>query len=67
MIKGKDIHGYSDIIMPDGGENRIFKTTWIRTYRYVELEITTLDDPLFLHDFYGVFTAYPFEQKAKLS
>ena len=67
MIKGKEIKGYSDIIIPDGGDNRIFKTTWIRTYRYVELDISTGEDPLFLHDFYGVFTAYPFEKIAEFN
>jgi len=64
-IEGKEIVGYSDIIVPDGGNNREIKTTWIRTYRYIQMEIETSEEPLYINDFYGLYTTYPFEQKAK--
>jgi len=63
-VKGKHIRGYSDIITPDGGSNRSFESLWWRTYRYIQLDITTGDEPLQLNDFYGLFTAYPFRENA---
>ena len=66
-IEGKTIQGYSDIILPDGGDERLIKTTWLRTYRYVQIDIETKDNPLVIEDFYGIYTAYPFKQKASFS
>jgi len=63
-IENKQIIGNYDLIISDGGNNRIFQTLWWRTFRYVELEIETKNEPLILNDFYSVFTAYPFEEKA---
>jgi len=62
--EGKEIHGYYDIFEPDGGENRLFRTLWDRTYRFVELAIQTGSEPLHIDDLYGIFTAYPFKQNA---
>ncbi len=61
--EGKRIYGYQDVFFPDGGENRLFRPLWIRTYRYIQLNIETQSDPLVLNDYYGIFTAYPLEQK----
>lgn len=61
-IEGKEIMGYSDIIIPDGGHERVIMTTWLRTYRYVQLEIETKDEPLKINDLYCIYTTYPFEQ-----
>jgi hypothetical protein len=62
--KGKEIHGYYDIFEPDGGENRLFRPLWYRTYRFVELVIQTADEPLIINNLYGIFSAYPFVQNA---
>ena len=61
----KEIRGYYDIIYPDGGTKRKFKPLAMRTYRFVQLDITTKEEPLIIEDFYGVYTAYPFKEKAK--
>jgi len=61
---GKYIIGYYDIIYPDGGNNRLFRTLWYRTYRYIQLDIETADQPLTINDFYGIFWAYPFNENA---
>jgi hypothetical protein len=61
-IEGKEIQGYSDIIMPDGGQEREIMTTWLRTFRFIQLEIETQDDALKINDFYNIYTTYPFEQ-----
>lgn len=66
-IEGKSIAGLRDTFRPDGGAHRHFQTLWFRTYRYVQLEIQTADEPLRVHDLHGIFTAYPFEEKARFA
>lgn len=61
-IEGKEILGYHDLIIPDGGANRSFQPLWLRTWRYVQVDVITAGDPLVLHDFYGDFSVYPFEE-----
>lgn len=65
--EGKRLYGYEDVFMPDGGENRMFRSLWYRTFRFIELRISTAASPLTLNDFYGMFTAYPFEQRASFT
>jgi hypothetical protein len=64
-IEGKTIAGVRDEFRPDGGERRRFQTLWFRTYRYVQLEIETRDEPLRIHDLHGIFVGYPFELVAR--
>lgn len=64
-IEGKEILGFHDIFIPDGGQNRKLQTLWLRSYRYIQLEIETGDDPLIIHDMHGIFTGYPFEERGK--
>jgi len=66
-IEKKQITGNSDVIICDGGNNRIFQTLWWRAFRYIEMEIETKDEQLILNDFYSIFTAYPFEEKASFN
>ncbi|MGC9342826.1 MAG: alpha-L-rhamnosidase, partial [Bacteroidales bacterium] len=65
ITEGKVFIGYYDIIRPDGTRENIYRTSWYRTYRYILLEIETGNSPLIINDFYGNFTAYPFEQEAE--
>ena len=64
-IDGKTIVGIRDEFRPAGGDRRRFQTLWFRTYRYVQLEITTADEPLSIHDLHGIFVGYPFTLDAK--
>jgi hypothetical protein len=64
-IEGKSIRGLRDRILFDGGARRRFQSLWLRTYRYVQLDIETGLEPLHIHDMHGIFTAYPFIQKAR--
>lgn len=66
-ISGKTIKGNYDIFLPDGGENRHFRPLWFRTYRYLQLDIATGDEPLLIHDLYGSATGYPFTVKASFT
>ena len=66
-IDGKTIAGVRDEFRPDGGNRRHFQTLWFRTYRYVQLDITTGEEPLHVHDLHGMFVGYPFELAARFS
>ena len=63
-IGGKEIKGNYDIFEPDGGSKRLFRTLWIKTFRYLQMDIITKDEPLLINDFYGMYTGYPFKVKA---
>lgn len=45
-----------DVIRPDGGLRRKFRSTGYRSFRYVQLDIETGKSPLVLHDYYNVYT-----------
>ncbi len=66
-IEGKEILGLHDIFIADGSENRTLQPLWLRSYRYIQVEIETADKPLILHDLYGMATGYPFEENAEFS
>jgi alpha-L-rhamnosidase len=63
-IEGKRFYGSSDTYIADGGSHRVYRPLFWRTYRYLELDIETSDEPLILEDLHGIFTGYPFEKKA---
>jgi alpha-L-rhamnosidase len=64
-VDGREIAGaFFDQFMPDGGANRLFRPLWFKTWRYIQVDIQTADDPLTLQDLYGQFTAYPFRENA---
>jgi hypothetical protein len=65
--ENKKLFGYYDIFTADGGQRRLFRPLWYRTYRYIEMRIQTGSDPLQINDYYGMFTGYPFEEKASFS
>lgn len=65
-ITGKQIKGNYDVWVTDGAD-RTFRPLWMRTYRYVQLDIVTKEDALVIADFYGQATGYPLEEKAKFS
>ncbi|MDR0429932.1 MAG: alpha-L-rhamnosidase N-terminal domain-containing protein [Tannerellaceae bacterium] len=62
VVDGKKFIGYEDKIIADGGTGRNFTTLWWRTWRYVDIHITTAAEPLVIDDLYGIFSAYPFEK-----
>ena len=56
--------GLTDSFLPDGGQHRVFMPLWWRTWRYIDLDITTGDEPLTLESLKAYFTAYPFQERA---
>jgi hypothetical protein len=66
-VEGREIMGNYDIFEPDGGNKRLFRPLWVRTYRYLQLDINTGKEPLVLENLQGSYTGYPFVQKASFS
>ncbi|PYO08340.1 MAG: alpha-L-rhamnosidase [Gemmatimonadetes bacterium] len=63
-IAGRTIKGVRDVFLPDGGAHRRFTTLYWRSFRYIQMDITAADEPLRVHDLHGIFTAYPFAERA---
>ena len=61
---GKDFSGRTDNLISNGNTQQKFTALTFRTYRYIQITITTKDEPLVLNDIYGTFTGYPFDLKA---
>ncbi|MFT4030799.1 MAG: alpha-L-rhamnosidase C-terminal domain-containing protein [Siphonobacter sp.] len=66
-VAGKTFVGYEDRILADGGIQRNVTSLWWRTYRYLNLIITTADEPLVLEDLYGTTSRYPFHRETTFS
>lgn len=66
-IEGKRFVGVKDEIISNGTPGQQFSSLWWRTFRYLQLEITTKDEPLDIDDIYNIFTGYPFEMKASFT
>jgi alpha-L-rhamnosidase len=63
-IAGKRILGIFDEFIPDGAEHREFMPLGWKTWRYLQLDVETGDQPLTIEKLRTWFTAYPFEQRA---
>jgi alpha-L-rhamnosidase len=59
--------GQSDEFLPDGGKGRTFGPLWFRTWRFMEVRVTTTDAPVSLDSLHVHFSAYPFEEKASFA
>ncbi len=64
-VEGYYFAGRRDSIVSNGTTDQKFTTLDWRTYRYVQLSITTQEHPLIIEDIYGTFTGYPFKYNAK--
>lgn len=62
-IEGKKMMGRTDSVVCNGLENQTYTTLKWRTYRYLQLDIRTKDEPLVINDIYGLFTGYPFKNQ----
>ena len=63
-IEGKKFIGIKDSLVSDGSDGQEFTSLWWRTYRYMQLQVTTKDEPITIDDLYGIFTGYPFKMNA---
>jgi hypothetical protein len=67
QIEGKHLAGVSDEVLPDGADHREFTPLDWRTWRYLEIDISTAAQPLRLESLTSNFTAFPFEQRARFA
>lgn len=63
-IAGKHIVGVYDEFLPDGDKSRRFMPLPWRTWRYLQVDIKTADQPLHIDNLRSWFTAFPFEERA---
>jgi hypothetical protein len=63
-IDGKEFIGNYDEFVLDGGPHRVFRPLWWRTYRYLQLEIETRDQPVTVEGITATATGFPFVRKA---
>jgi alpha-L-rhamnosidase len=64
-INGLRLIGFEDEYLLSGGQNLRYVPLWFRTWRYLQLDITTQDEPLIINDLYSVFTGYPLQENAR--
>ena len=62
----KEIRGITDRFDLAGGDHRAYAPLWWRTWRYLQIDVTTGDDTTRLEGLRAWFTAYPFAEKAKI-
>jgi hypothetical protein len=65
-IEGRHIEGITDEFLADGGQQRVFQPLWWRTWRYLQIDVTTKSEPLRLDNLQAWFSAYPFVERAKI-
>ena len=65
--EGKKFIGREDSLLCNGNINQHFATLSFRTFRYVQVRVTTQEDPVTIEDIYGMATGYPFQFNAQLT
>lgn len=60
LVGDREMRGFHDVFLPDGA-TRTFAPLWWRTFRYAEIRVTTVDEPLTLDSLRLFETGYPFE------
>lgn len=63
LVEDRHLRGFHDTFVTDG-QARVFEPLWWRTFRYVEITVTTQDAPLTLRGLQLHETGYPFTQIA---
>ena len=67
QIAGRHIQGITDQYIAGGGPSHSYSPLWWRTWRYLQLDITTQSEPLRLESLRAWFSAYPFDAKAAIA
>ncbi len=63
-IAGKSILGLFDEYFADGAAGRVFEPLWFRTWRFLQIDVRTGDEPLTIDRVAAHFTGYPFTLRA---
>jgi hypothetical protein len=62
-VEGLKMFGVWDIFHPDG-PTRTFRPLWKRTFRYVQFNIETKDEPLEIISYLNEYSGYPYPEMA---
>lgn len=65
--QGRHILGVFDEFISDGGNHRSFLPLIWRTWRYLQIDVATGDQPLEVEKLRVWFTAYPFREQARFA
>lgn len=65
-IEGKRIGGRTDVLIADGSRFQEYTASSYRTFRYVNVEVETQDEPLEIADIGSTFVGFPFLMRARL-
>ncbi len=63
-IDGKYLIGLKDVFIPDGGNRRVFKPSYLRAFRFVQLDIQTCDEALRIEDYCQMASMAPIDLRA---
>jgi alpha-L-rhamnosidase len=63
-FENKYLVGIKDYFTSDGGENRVFRPSYLRPFRFIQVDIETQDQALLLHDFYNILCTAPIKLEA---
>jgi alpha-L-rhamnosidase len=63
-IAGRHILGLTDTVISGGGEHRAWSPLWWRSWRYLQLNIQTRDEPIAIESLGARFSGYPFKERA---
>lgn len=66
-VDGKFILGRKDSLISDGSNGQEFMPLTYRTFRYVQVNFVTRDEPLVIEDLHSLFTGYPFKLNARFN
>jgi hypothetical protein len=66
-IAGRHILGVYDEFFPGGGDHRLYSPLIWRTWRYLQIDISTSGQPLTVDNIAATFTAYPFQESGRFS
>ena len=64
LVGERELRGFRDTFFSDGRRHR-FEPLWWRTFRYLEIAVTTQDEPLTLRGLELQETGYPFDEVAR--
>jgi hypothetical protein len=62
-VEEKTMFGVWDVFRPDGGQ-RTFRPLWKRTFRYVQFNVETKDEPLEIVSYINEYSGYPYPDMA---
>jgi hypothetical protein len=62
LVGDRRLRGFHDTFIAAGGK-RVFAPLWWRTFRFIEISVTTAAEPLVLRSLRLHETGYPFEQR----